>query len=115
MATKKSLNERIEETKERITQYENQMKLLMQKQKDEERKARTKRLIERGAILESLIDGAAALTNEQVKTILTAALNSDAALETLISMQEPQVVEPAPEQRGAESATGTEQQRRAGA
>lgn len=83
----KTYNERIAETKDKITQYENQMKQLIQKQKDAERKARTKRLIERGAILESLIDGAETFTNEQIKAVLTAALNSEVALEILVSLQ----------------------------
>ena len=78
----RTLNERIAETKEKISQYENQVKRLIQQQKQAERKARTHRLIERGALLESLIDGAEALTNEDVKAILTVALKSEAAHET---------------------------------
>jgi len=73
----KSFEERITETNERITQLENQKKQLIQKQKAEERKARTKRLIERGAILESLIDGAENLTNEQVKIFLEKTVAND--------------------------------------
>jgi hypothetical protein len=63
----KTLNERIAETKEKIIQYENQAKQLIQKQKDIERKARTRRLIERGAILESFFAEPETLSNEQVK------------------------------------------------
>jgi uncharacterized coiled-coil DUF342 family protein len=76
MASTKSLDERITETKERITQYENQMKQLLQKQKEAARKARTHRLIERGAILESMIDGAEGMSNEEIKALLQAALPS---------------------------------------
>ena len=76
MAAKKSLDERITETQEHIRQLENQKKQLLQKRKEMVRKARTHRLIERGAILESLIDGADTLTNEQVKGILVAALDA---------------------------------------
>lgn len=50
------------------------MKRLMQERKTAERKARTKRLIERGAILESLIDGAESMTNEEIKAVLQTAL-----------------------------------------
>ena len=78
----KTTLEKIAETKEKIRQYENQVKQLVQKQKEADRKARTRRLIERGALLESLIDGAEALTNEDVKAILTVALKSEAAHET---------------------------------
>jgi len=60
---------------EQIRQLENERKQLIQKEKDEERKARTKRLIERGAIAESLITNADTLTNEQFKAVLAKALN----------------------------------------
>ena len=66
----KALNERIAETKEKISQYENQVKRLVQKQGEAERKARTRRLIERGALLESVLPEPETLTNEQVKEIL---------------------------------------------
>ena len=66
----KTLNERIAETKEKIAQYENQVKRLAQKQAEAARKARTRRLIERGALLESFLTEPEALSNEQVKEIL---------------------------------------------
>jgi len=69
-------NEKILKIEERLAQLENQKKKLIQKQKADERKARTKRLIERGAILESLIDGAAELTNEQITSILNKTVGS---------------------------------------
>ena len=74
--SKLTLTEQIELAKEDIKQHENKLKLLNQKQKEQERKDRTRRLIERGAILESLIDGAADLNNERIKAILQAALSS---------------------------------------
>jgi len=55
---------------EKITQYENQVKRLTQKQTEAERKARTRRLIERGALLESFLTEPEALSNEQVHEIL---------------------------------------------
>ncbi|MCL2053999.1 MAG: DUF3847 domain-containing protein [Oscillospiraceae bacterium] len=61
--------------KEQIRQLENKRKQLIQKEKSEERKARTKRLIERGVIAESLIANADTLTNEQFKAVLVEALN----------------------------------------
>ena len=74
--SKLTLTEQIELAKEDIKKHENALKLLNQKQKEQERKDRTKRLIERGAILESLIDGAETLDNERIKTILQTALSS---------------------------------------
>ena len=74
--SKLTIAEQIANVKEDIKQSGNRLKLLNQKQKEQERKNRTKRLIERGAILESLIDGAAELDNEQIKAILQTALSS---------------------------------------
>ena len=66
----KALEEKITETKEKITRYENQVKQLTQRQTEAARKARTRRLIERGALLESFLAEPEALSNEQVKEIL---------------------------------------------
>ncbi len=88
MATKRTLDERIAEMKLKKEQAENQLKQLLSKQKEAERKARAHRLIERGAMLESMIDGADALTNEQIKSVLAAALNSEAAIDAIIAAQE---------------------------
>jgi len=74
--SKLTIAEQIAAAKEDIKQHENKLKLLNAKQKEQERKDRTRRLIERGAILESLIDGAATLDNERIKAILQTALSS---------------------------------------
>ena len=58
-----------------IRQSENHVKQLLQKKNHMERKVRTRRLIERGAILESLITNASELSNEQIKTLLQSALS----------------------------------------
>ena len=74
--SKLTIAEQIAAAKEDIKQHENKLKLLNQRQKEQERRDRTKRLIERGAIVESLIDGAETLDNERIKTILQTALSS---------------------------------------
>ena len=74
--SKLTLAEQIAKAQEDIKLQENRLKLLNQRQKEQKRKDRTKRLIERGAILESLIDGAADLDNEKIKAILQTALSS---------------------------------------
>jgi len=79
----KNTSERIEVVQEQIIRLENQRKKLLQEQKEQERKARTKRLIERGAILESLIPNSEALTNEQVKAFLEKILLSDTSRNNL--------------------------------
>ncbi|MCI8403356.1 MAG: DUF3847 domain-containing protein [Clostridia bacterium] len=66
----KKIDEQIKKTEEQITQLTNKKKRLISEQKKEERKKRTKRLIERGAILESVIGNAEDFTNEQIQTLL---------------------------------------------
>jgi len=80
--------EQIAEVDERIRQLENQKKKYIQDYKIKERKARTKRLIERGAILESVIDDPEALTNEQIKQYLEKTLATDFSRRILISLKE---------------------------
>ena len=66
----------LEEERNKVTtelrQLENRQKILLNKKTNEERKARTRRLIERGAILESVFPAVAAMTGEEVKTFLLA-------------------------------------------
>ena len=57
----------------------------MQEQKERERKARTKRLIERGAILESLIPEADTFTNEQIRAFLEKTIRTESTLKTGVS------------------------------
>ena len=78
--------EKIEGIQTQIQQLENERKRLMQQKKEQERKDRTKRLIERGAILESLVPGAAAFSNEQIKEFLEKTLGNESARKILKSM-----------------------------
>ena len=57
---------------EEIRQLENRQKILENKQRNEERKARTRRLIERGAILEGIFPLAPDLPGVEVKAFLIA-------------------------------------------
>ena len=66
----KNIDEQIKKTQEQIAQLTNKKKRLVSEQKKEERKQRTKRLIERGAILESVISNATDFTNEQIQALL---------------------------------------------
>ena len=59
-----------EQIMKKIRQLENQQKILLNRQSDMERRARTRRLIEHGAILESVFPTLAALTGEEVKVFL---------------------------------------------
>lgn len=58
----------------------------MAQQKERERKARTKRLIERGAILESLISEADTFTNEQIKAFLEKTIRTESARKALANL-----------------------------
>ena len=53
---------------------------MLQQNKKDERSARTRRLIERGAILESLVPDAVMFSNEQIKELLKHALGTDAVI-----------------------------------
>ena len=53
-----------------IRQLENRKKILENKQHNEERKARTRRLIERGAVLEGIFPLAPDLSGAEVKAFL---------------------------------------------
>jgi len=73
------LHEEMAQNKKEIQQIENRMKRMAQAQNHTERKIRTRRLIERGAIVESLIPDSETLTNEQFKAILEASLKKNVA------------------------------------
>lgn len=53
-----------------IHQLENRQKILLNRQSDTERRARTRRLIEHGAILESVFPVTVTMTGEEVKAFL---------------------------------------------
>lgn len=79
----KTTIEKIETLQTQIAQLENQKKELIQQKKKDERNARTKRLIERGAILESLIPNPTAFCNEQIKVFLEKTIATDNARKIL--------------------------------
>ena len=60
-----------EKVKTEIRQLENRQKILLNRKTDAERKARTRRLIEHGAILESIFPAISDMTGEEVKAFLS--------------------------------------------
>ena len=66
------LKARQEKVKTEIRQLENRQKILLNRKTDAERKARTRRLIEHGAILESIFPAISDMTGEEVKAFLSA-------------------------------------------
>ena len=56
----------------KISQLQNQQKILLNRKRSEEHRARTHRLIERGAILEGVFPAIVAMEGEEVKAFLIA-------------------------------------------
>jgi len=74
-----NINEQIQKAEEEIKQLQNRKRKLLNQKRDEERKARTHRLIERGAILESLLEQPERYENKQIKELLEVALQTSEA------------------------------------
>ena len=60
-----------EKVKTEIRQLENRQKILLNRKTDAERKTRTRRLIEHGAILESIFPATTVMTGEEAKAFLS--------------------------------------------
>ena len=68
----KSLEIKRNEAKKKAAQYENQVKILLNKQRDAERHARNHRLIVHGAIMEGVFPFTANMDGEAIKAFLIA-------------------------------------------
>lgn len=67
----KSISEKMRETEDEIRQLKNRQKVLLNKKTVEERKARAHRLIQRGAMLESVFPSVVPMKNEDIMTLLS--------------------------------------------
>ena len=81
--TFEELTAEIEDGKKKIRPFENREKLLRQKLSREERRERNHRLIVRGAVFESIVPEAKAMTDEEAAALLRLALTSEPAREFL--------------------------------
>ena len=79
----KEIKDKIDDTEERLRQLKNQEKKILKQDIVKRRKERTHRLITRGAILESLIENAEELTDEDIKILLEEATKTKEFKETL--------------------------------
>ncbi|MFL8951452.1 DUF3847 domain-containing protein [Helcococcus kunzii] len=79
----KEIKNKIDDTEERLRQLKNQEKKILKQDIEKKRKERTHRLITRGAILESLIENAEELTDEEIKILLEEAIKTKEFKETL--------------------------------
>ncbi|EEI85220.1 hypothetical protein HMPREF0072_2223 [Anaerococcus lactolyticus ATCC 51172] len=84
----KEIKEKIDDTEERLMQLKNQEKKILKQDIVRRRKERTHRLITRRPILESLIENAEELTEEEIKILLEEAKKTKQFKETLKIMSE---------------------------
>jgi len=73
----KTTAEKIASKREQIQKLQNEEKQLIQKQKQQDRKNRTKRLCSRHGLLESMLPELITITDEQYKTFLEKAVCND--------------------------------------
>ena len=83
----KEIKDKIDDKEERLRQLKNQEKNILKQDIVKRRKERTHRLITRGAILESLIENAEELTDEEIKILLEEATKTKEFKETLKIMR----------------------------
>ena len=81
--------EKIESYDEQIAQLLNRKKQEMQKHKQEQRKARTKRLCSRMGLIEKMLPETINLTDEQFQTFLEKAVANDYGRRTLAKLTPP--------------------------
>lgn len=79
---KDSLETQKAEAEKEARQYENQVKILLNKQRDAERHARNHRLIVHGAIMEGVFPFTASMDGEAIKAFLIALSRLPGAEET---------------------------------
>ena len=72
----KTTAEKIASKREQIQQLQNEEKQLIQKQKEQDRKDRTKRLCQRHGLLEKFMPTLATITDEQYETFIRKAINT---------------------------------------
>lgn len=86
MGTVEQLNAEKEKVQKELRQLENRQKALLNKRRDAERRARTRRLIERGAIVEGVFSLAPDLSGEEVKGFLIALSHLPGAAELVAKL-----------------------------
>lgn len=88
MEEKTALLKQRDEAKKKAAQYENQVKILLNKQRDAERTARNHRLILRGLAVEGVFPFTVSMENEAVKAFLIALSRLPGAAEIIPKVQE---------------------------
>ena len=93
--------EKITSIQEQITLLENRCKQLIQEQKIQERKDRTKRLCRRMGLFESLLPESIPLTEEQFKTFLEKTILSEYSRKILSTLTTENAATTTPQNAGA--------------
>ncbi len=88
MDKKESLLRQKAKAEKEAAQYENQVKILLNKQRDAERNARTSRLCKHGAILEGVFPFTISMEGELLKSFLIALSRLPGAAEAAEKAQE---------------------------
>lgn len=88
MGTLERLKAEQEKAQKELRQLENRQKILLNRQRDAERRARTRRLIERGAILEGVFPLAPNISGEEVQAFLVALSRLPGAAELAAKLPE---------------------------
>lgn len=76
LAERDKLQAELDRLTKKETQEEHKLATMQNRYKEQKRKSRNRRLIERGAILECLIPNAESYTNEQIKHIIKIAFGN---------------------------------------
>ena len=76
LAERNKLQAELDRLTKKETQEEHKLATMQNRYKEQKRRSRNHRLIERGAILESLIPNAESYTNEQIKHIIKIAFGN---------------------------------------
>lgn len=93
----KTRAEKIDSIQEEIKQLEAQRKKLLQVQKDQDRKDRTKRLCRRMGLFESMLPDTIPLTEEQFKTFLEKTITTDHSRRILDGLTAQNAATPTPQ------------------
>ena len=93
----KTRAEKIEGLKEEITQHQNQIKRLMQAQREQDRKDRTRRLCQRMGLIESMLPDTIALTDEHFKSFLEKTIITEQSRRILDGLTAKNAVNAAPD------------------
>lgn len=85
---KRSMEELIKEKEYKIQQEKNQLKILKQKQSEENRKKRNKRLIEKGAVFESVFKTTIEFTKDEFYELIAYASTLDEIKIKIMELEE---------------------------